>query len=96
MTNPLYDGMIYQELIELLKDKDTVPSAELLAKAASALIDLEVKARVQTYYANRLREGLQYYAPGPFWTEVLKDTKAAEDQGKHAEWILRLTDPDAA
>ena len=92
----LYDTFTYGELIVLLKDKDTVPSSELLAKAAQALVDLEVKVRVQTYYAGRLREGLQFYAPGPFWTEVLKDTRAAEDQGKHAEWILRLTDPDAA
>lgn len=41
-----------------------------------------------------LRDGLSYYKPGPFWTEVLDATKAAQDQGKHAEWVLRLTDPE--
>lgn len=83
---------IYQSLIDALKNSQTVPAASVI----SALVDLEVKVRVQTYYADRLREGLKFYAPGPFWTEVLKETKAAEDQGKHAEWILRLTDPEAA
>jgi hypothetical protein len=83
---------VYQQLIDKLKTSfSSVSDREII----NAMVDLEVKLRVQTYYASQCREGLKFYAPGPFWTEVLKDTKAAEDQGKHAEWILRLTDPEA-
>jgi len=83
---------VYQELIDKLKTSFTAVSARDII---NAMVDLEVKLRVQKYYASQCRDGLKFYAPGPFWTEVLKDTKAAEDQGKHAEWILRLTDPEA-
>jgi len=82
---------VYQNLIATLKGNGVVPTAQII----SALVDLEVKLRVQKHYADQLRNGLTFYKPGPFWTEVLKDTKAAEDQGKHAEWILRMTDPEA-
>ena len=84
---------IYQNLIDALKKNEVPVTARELA---GVMVDLEVKLQVQTYYAAQLRDGLKFYAPGPFWTEVLKDTKAAQDQGKHAEWILRLTDPEAA
>jgi hypothetical protein len=83
---------IYQTLIDKLSKDEPCTSREL----KSALVDLEVKFATEKYISGQLREGLAFYKPGPFWTEVLKDTKAAEDQGKHAEWILRLTDPNAA
>lgn len=84
-------GFVYEKIIDTLKADGTVPTREVV----SALIDLEVKLKVQQMYVKQLRDGLRFYLPGTFWTEVVKETKAAEDQGKHADWILRLTDPDA-
>jgi hypothetical protein len=78
----------YQALIDML-EKGDFPSARELK---SALVDLEVKLRTEVYVSGQLRDGLKYYAPGPFWTEVTKETKASQDLGKHADWILRLTD----
>ena len=83
---------IYQQLIDALKADRVAPTQSII----SALVDLEVKVRTAAYINGQLRSGLQFYAPGPFWTEVLDKTKASEDLGKHAEWILRLTDPEAA
>lgn len=83
---------VYQELIDKLQRDEPCTSREL----KSALVDLEVKLRTEQYVSGQLRDGLKFYAPGPFWTEVTQDTKAAQDLGKHAEWILRMTDPNAA
>lgn len=84
---------VYQELIDKLKVAfGSVPAREVI----SALVDLEVKLRVQKMYVQQLRSGLETYLPGPFWTEVKAATKAAEDQGKHAQWVLNVTDPDSS
>lgn len=87
---------IYQNIIDSLKKDEPVPTKDIVR----ALVDLEVKLSTEKYTSGQLRDGLKFYRPGPFWTEVLKDTKAAEDQGRHAEWILRLTagpeDPEGA
>lgn len=83
---------IYQTLIDTLNKGDYPNTRDL----KSALVDLEVKLRTEKYISGQLREGLKTYLPGPFWTDVVKETKAAEDMGKHAEWILRMTDPEAA
>lgn len=92
MSNPF----IYQKLIDTLKTDQPVPTRDIV----NALVDLEVKLRTEKYISGQLRGGLKFYAPGPFWTDVVKETKAAEDQGRHAEWILRLTagpeDPEGA
>ena len=87
---------IYQDMITALKHPDTAAVVPSEREVASALVDLEVKLQTEKHISKQLREGLSFYKPGAFWTEVLKDTKAAEDQGKHAEWILRMTDPEAA
>ena len=61
-----------------------------------AISQAAARIRVLEYLLDTARKGLAFYAPGPFWTEVLKDTKAAQDMGTHAEWVLRLTDENAA
>lgn len=95
MSEPIQQ-FIYQKLIDTLKTDQPVPTRDIV----NALVDLEVKVRVAAYANTQLRDGLKFYRPGPFWTDVVKDTKASQDQGKHAEWILRLTagpeDPEGA
>lgn len=95
VENATAKSYIYKDLIALCKDKDTVPTTELLKTVANALVDLEVKRQVQEYYVATLREGLSFYLPGPFWETVVVGTKADADAGKHAEWVLRLTEEGA-
>lgn len=79
-----------QEALDVVQVKFTEEfNAHNATKAELKQARFEADSRRLTIQT--LRKGIEFYAPGPFWTEVVKDTKAAEDLGKHAEWVLRLT-----
>lgn len=80
----LEDGMtvVQQKFSQLMVENAELKSKLVLANAALA----GEKHRVK-----QLRDGLSVYLPGPFWDEVIAYTKADEDRGKHAEWVLRAT-----
>ena len=79
----LEDGMlvVQQKFSALLEE-----NADLKLALSNASADLNT----ERYRVKLLKEGLSFYLPGPFWDTVVQDTKADIDQGKHAEWILRL------
>lgn len=70
------------------------------ATLKSKVLTLTAELSAEKHRVKALRDGLTVYLPGPFWDTVVQDTKADMDQGKHAEYVLRVTgstdDPEAA
>ena len=53
--------------------------------------------KVANHQIPLLRTALAKYADPTFYDEGLPATSAASvDRGSHAEWVLRMTDPNAA
>lgn len=70
------------------------------AETQTKLYAANAALATERYRVQRLRAGLAVYRPGPFWDDVQEKTAAAEDRGKYAEWVLRVTadenDPEGA
>ena len=81
---------MYEELVDRLQNEPL--NTGVVQEVVAALRDMSVRMSVQEYYNNILRDGLEVYLPGPFWEDIVQHTKASEDMGKHAEWVLRLTE----
>ena len=62
-----------------------------------ALVQADVDLKVAAHQIPLLRAALAKYADPTFYDEGLPATsKASLDRGSHAEWVLRMTDPNAA
>jgi len=85
-----------EERVKELEDAMVAVQQKL---SAMLIENSEQKARITSLTAalsgekhrvKQLKEGLSFYLPGPFWDTVVQDTKADMDQGKYAEYILRV------
>jgi hypothetical protein len=57
----------------------------------------EVDLKIANHQIPLLRAALAKYADPTFYDAGLDPTsKASVDRGSHAEWVLRMTDPNAA
>jgi len=59
----------------------------------NVLTNAAVTLRVTAYTTDTVINALGVYAQKPFYENAPPQSKAAEDQGKHAAWILRTVVP---
>lgn len=57
------------------------------------LLNAAVQLRTTADVADKVINALGIYSQKPFYENVPAQSKAAEDQGKHASWILRMVVP---